>query len=106
MNDFIKNGFIIKKDLFKVMDMDYYINEFDMIVDQLKKSDENINARWGSGLTSDIEADDSLVIHTHNVQNYSSLMPIIILLLANLAKSSLCVAMITAQLFSLVYLMK
>ena len=74
MDDFIKNGFIIKKNLFKLKDLVVYVNEFDKIVDQLKKSNEDINARWGSGLTSDIEADDSLVIHTHNVQNYSSLM--------------------------------
>ena len=74
MDDFNKNGFIIKKDLFKLKDLDVYVNEFDKIVSQLKKSNEDINARWGSGLTSDIEADDSLVIHTHNVQNYSSLM--------------------------------
>ena len=74
MDDFIKNGFIIKKNLFKLKDLDVYVNEFDKIVDQLKKSNEDINARWGSKLTSDIEADDSLVIHTHNVQNYSSLM--------------------------------
>ena len=67
MDDFIKNGFIIKKNLFKLKDLDVYVNEFDKIVDQLKNSNEDINARWGSGLTSDIEADDSLMSrHTRN----------------------------------------
>ncbi len=74
MDNFKRDGFIIKKNLFKLKDLDVYVNEFDRIVDQLKKSNEDINARWGSELTSDIEAYDSLVIHTHNVQNYSSLM--------------------------------
>ena len=41
--------------------------EFDRIVDQLKASDENINARWGSKLTQNIEDDESVVNHTHNV---------------------------------------
>ena len=48
--------------------------EFDRIVDQLKASDENINARWGSKLTQNIEDDESVVIHTHNVQSYSAIM--------------------------------
>ena len=72
--DFNKNGFIFKKNLFKPKDAYVYLKEFDKIVSQLKKSNENINARWGSELTSAIEPNDSLVIHTHNIQNYSSCM--------------------------------
>ena len=74
LNNFNKNGFLLKKKLFKKKEFDIYVKEFDKIVIQLKKSKENINARWGSKLTSNIEAEDSLVIHTHNIQNYSSRM--------------------------------
>ena len=74
VEDFEKNGFIIKKGLFSLKDTKLYVREFDKIVNQLKNSKENINARWGSTLTSNIEYQDSMVIHTHNVQNYSSVM--------------------------------
>ncbi len=33
--------------------------EFDKIISQLKKSGENINARWGSGLTKKLESKNS-----------------------------------------------
>jgi len=69
---FLKNGFYLKKTIFSKSLINLYENEFDKIVTQLKKSDEDINARWGSELTSNIETDNSSVIHTHNVQNYSS----------------------------------
>ena len=72
VEDFEKNGFFIKKGLFSQKDIKLYIREFDKIVNQLKDSKENINAHWGSTLTSNIEQHDSMVIHTHNVQNYSS----------------------------------
>ena len=42
MDDFYKNGFIVKKDLFKLKDVGVYVNEFDKIVSQLKKSNEDI----------------------------------------------------------------
>ena len=74
VEDFEKNGFMIKKGLFSAKDIKLYVREFDKIVNQLKDSKENINARWGSTLTYNIEHQDSMVIHTHNVQNYSSVM--------------------------------
>ena len=69
---FSEEGFYLKKTIFSKSIINLYKNEFDKIVAQLKKSNEDINARCGSKLTSNIETDDSLVIHTHNVQNYSS----------------------------------
>ena len=74
VEDFEKNGFVIKKGLFSDEDIKIHTREFDKIVNQLKDSKENINARWGSTLTSNIEHKDSMVIHTHNVQNYSYVM--------------------------------
>ena len=55
VENFEKNGFIIKKGLFSLKDIKLYVREFDKIVNQLKNSKENINARWGSTLTSNIE---------------------------------------------------
>ena len=48
VEDFEKNGFIIKKGLFSLQDIKLYTREFDKIVNQLEDSKENINARWGS----------------------------------------------------------
>jgi len=72
--DFKKFGYTIKKNLFNNTDIKLLEKEFDRIVIQLKKSKENINARWGSPLTKHLESSDSMVFHTHNVQSYSSLM--------------------------------
>ena len=68
-----KTVLLLKKVFFHTRYKTLY-SEFDKIVNQLKDSKENINARWGSTLTSNIEHQDSMVIHTHNVQNYSSVM--------------------------------
>ena len=78
MDSFYSNfkdfGFVLKKKLFKNIELQTLENEFDKIVIQLKNSGEDINARWGSPLTSHLEDDQSTILHTHNVQNYSSKM--------------------------------
>lgn len=65
---------MIKRDLFSKKKLTTYINEFDRIVSQLIKSKEDINAKWGTILTKDIESSKSKVFHTHNVQSYSAKM--------------------------------
>ena len=65
---------MIKRNLFPKEKLTTYINEFDRIVSQLIKSKENINAKWGTTLTKDIESSKSKVLHTHNVQSYSAKM--------------------------------
>ena len=42
---FSKDGFYLKKEIFSKSLINLYENEFDKIVTQLKKSDEDINAR-------------------------------------------------------------
>ena len=74
VNQFIENGFLIKKNMFSENEISVYLNEFDRIVKQLKKSGENINAHWGSPVTKQIEPKNAKVIHTHNVQSFSSAM--------------------------------
>ncbi|MFL2983781.1 MAG: phytanoyl-CoA dioxygenase family protein [Candidatus Neomarinimicrobiota bacterium] len=68
---FNKNGFYLARGLFNEKKILTLEQEFDKIVNQIKISDENINARWGSTLTKKIENINSLVLHTHNVQSYS-----------------------------------
>ena len=46
--------------------------EFDRIVDQLVRSGEAINARWGQPTTDAIDGGAGEVIHTHQVQKYSA----------------------------------
>ena len=71
---FNKKGYALEKGIFSIDEIKTLENEFDQIVTQLKESGENINARWGSDLTRHIEESDSEVIHTHNIQSYSSIM--------------------------------
>jgi phytanoyl-CoA hydroxylase len=73
-SQFNKTGYALEKGVFSDGEIETLENEFDQIVTQLKKSGENINARWDSDLTRHIEDSDSEVIHTHNIQSYSSVM--------------------------------
>ena len=74
VSDFKEKGFCVINNLFNSDIIDTLSSEFDRIVSQLQKSGENINARWGSELTKDIDQSDTQVIHTHNVQSYSAEM--------------------------------
>ena len=71
---FEEKGFLLQKKIFDDFSIEKYLKGFDEIVLQLERSDEDINARWGSKLTKNYEQEDSLVIHTHNVQSYSGIM--------------------------------
>ena len=71
---FKNSGYILKKRLYTKRDTLIYEAEFDKIIKQLKKSNENINARWGSDLTKNLECENTSVLHTHNVQSFSSKM--------------------------------
>ena len=48
---FKESGYLLEKGLFKKSETVVFEQEFDKIISQLRKSGENINARWGSGLT-------------------------------------------------------
>jgi len=74
LGQFNQQGYALKKNVFSNNAISALEKEFDRIVAQLKQSNEKINARWGSELTQHIEDTDSEVIHTHNVQSYSSVM--------------------------------
>ena len=73
-SQFNTKGFALQKNVFSKDEIATFETEFDRIVAQLQFSGEHINARWGSELTQQVENSESEVIHTHNVQSYSSIM--------------------------------
>ena len=70
---FEEKGYAIREKIFSNGDLKIFNAEFDAILNQLIHSGENINAKWESSLTNHIEPKNSKVIHTHNVQSYSSI---------------------------------
>ena len=73
-SQFNTKGFALQKNVFSKDEIATFETEFDRIIAQLQFSGEHINARWGSELTQQVENSESEVIHTHNVQSYSSIM--------------------------------
>ena len=71
---FEEEGYYLSKNLFSKSKISTLEKEFDKIVSQLKQSGENINARWGGDLVKNLDTKNSKVIHTHNVQSFSSIM--------------------------------
>ena len=71
---FSKNGYFLAKNLFNKSDVSVLEKEFDKIVFQLKQSGEHINARWGGEVSKKTDVENSEVLHTHNVQSFSSIM--------------------------------
>ena len=67
---FNDQGYYLKEGLFQKKEIKMFEKEFDKIILQLRKSGENINARWGSRLTKSIEPENSEVIHTHHLHFY------------------------------------
>lgn len=63
---FDRDGFALARRVFSGDLLDAMTADFDRIVRQLEGSGEEINARW------DGTDADSVVIHTHNVQQYSA----------------------------------
>ena len=60
LEEFIEKGYILKRNLFSQEDLQSFEIEFDKIILQLNNSNENINARWGSQLTKNLESKNKL----------------------------------------------
>ena len=69
---FRENGYYLAKGVFKEEPLRQMEAEFDRVVDQLENSGEDINARWESQSTSELDGGESRIIHTHNVHRYSA----------------------------------
>ncbi|MBM3276891.1 MAG: phytanoyl-CoA dioxygenase family protein [Candidatus Handelsmanbacteria bacterium] len=69
---FSEQGYYLAKAVYCPAEVAELEADFDRIVAQLLEGGDRVNARWGSPLTKDVEAEDSVVLHTHNVQCYSA----------------------------------
>lgn len=69
---FNEQGYYLAKGVFSAETIRTLEDEFDRIVQQLEASGENINARWESEYTDELDGGASRIIHTHNVQRYSA----------------------------------
>lgn len=67
-----ENGYVLVPGVFSAAEMDVLETDFDRIVAQLVSSGENVNAAWGGEEVEKLGAQNSVVIHTHNVQHYSA----------------------------------
>lgn len=68
---FDENGYYFAKGVYSPDEIKTMEYDFDRVVDQLLKSDENVNARWGGRLMDALDGGESVIIHTHNIQSFS-----------------------------------
>lgn len=68
---FEENGYYLAKGVFCREEVKVLEEDFDRIVDQLNRSGENINALWQGEQTKKLNAEKTVILHTHNVQTYS-----------------------------------
>lgn len=67
-----RDGFALARGVFHGETLEALEQDFDRIVDQIQSAGEETNARWGGRAMDKLEAQDLVVHHTHNVQQYSS----------------------------------
>ena len=68
---FAEQGFCLAPGVFSGDELAALQFDFDRIVSQLLASGENANARWNGAEVEKLGASDTVVFHTHNVQQYS-----------------------------------
>jgi len=75
MNDiqtfYDENGYYVARGVFSPEEIGLLETDFDRIVAQLSSSREDANARWSGPEMERIGAAETVVLHTHNVQQYS-----------------------------------
>lgn len=69
---FEEQGYFLAKGVFSPEEVASLEADFDRIVAQLVASDEDINARWSGPEMEKMGASNTVVFHTHNVQQYSA----------------------------------
>lgn len=69
---FAEDGYYLAKGVFSPEEVRALEADFDRIVDQLIRSGEHLNARWGGPEMERLESQKLVVLHTHNVQQYSA----------------------------------
>ena len=71
-NFFNENGYYLAKNVFSASEVAALETDFDRIVTQIQSGSEDVNARWKGAAMDRLEAANLVVVHTHNVQNYSA----------------------------------
>jgi ectoine hydroxylase-related dioxygenase (phytanoyl-CoA dioxygenase family) len=69
---FDRQGYAIAQGVFGADVLAGLSDDFDRIVRQLRASGEDVNARWGGPGMERLRSAGTEVVHTHNVQRYSS----------------------------------
>jgi ectoine hydroxylase-related dioxygenase (phytanoyl-CoA dioxygenase family) len=69
---FAEDGYYLAPGIYPDDELRELDADFDRIVEELERSGEEINARWGGGIMDVLDGGASTVIHTHNVHRYSS----------------------------------
>lgn len=69
---FAEDGYYIAKGVFAPAEVAELEADFDRIVSQLLSSNESINATWGGPEMKELGAEKLVVLHTHNVQQFSA----------------------------------
>lgn len=67
-----EDGYYVARGVFSAPEIAELAVDFDRIVDQLLASDEAINATWGGPEMKQLGAEKLVVLHTHNVQQFSA----------------------------------
>jgi phytanoyl-CoA hydroxylase len=68
--DFQRDGYVVVRGVFEGDLLDSMRRDFDRIVEQILGSGEDVNARWAGA--EKLGPQDSVVLHTHNVQQFSA----------------------------------
>ena len=69
---FADEGYYVAKGVFSPAEVKVLEADFDRIVGQISAANENINARWGGPEMEKMDTKDLVVLHTHNVQQFSA----------------------------------
>ncbi len=67
-----EHGYFVAKAVFSPAEVAELERDFDRIIAQIMASNETINARWGGAEVEKLGATDTVIYHTHNVQQYSA----------------------------------
>ena len=67
-----EHGYFVARGVYRPLQLAQMERDFDRIVAQLVASQESINARWSGAEVEKLGATDTVIYHTHNVQQYSA----------------------------------
>ncbi len=70
---FDRDGYFLARGVFSPGELQTLEQEFDQIVAQILSSGEEVNARWSGPEMDRIGSAGTVVLHTHNVQQYSAI---------------------------------